>query len=87
MTFYLVNTGHKFDFILLTNQTPNEMPQTEMAYLRYPGYIQCATHTLKVTDILACQEQHKHAPTGTPNITKHLSPHNTFCTVEYHLMT
>jgi len=43
--------------------------------------------TVKVTGILACQEQHKHAPTGIPNITKHLSPHNTFCTAEYHLMT
>jgi hypothetical protein len=44
-------------------------------------------HTVKVTGILVSQEQHKHAPTGIPNIIKNITLHNTFCTAKYHMIT
>jgi hypothetical protein len=88
MAFYLVNAQHKFYFILPTNRTPNEMPQTETAqtYVTLDMY-RVLPHTVKVTGFLVCQEQHKHAPTGIPNITKHVTPQNTLCTAKYHMMT
>jgi len=59
------------------------MPQTEMAqtYVNLDIY-RVLHHIVKVTGILMSQEQHKHAPTGIPNITKHVTPQNTLCTAK-----
>jgi hypothetical protein len=88
VVFYLANARHRFDFILLTDRKPNEMPQTESDRQNVTLEIYKALpHTVKVEGVLACHKQREHAPTGIPNITNHLTLQNTFCTAKYRKMT
>jgi len=87
VTFHLVNAQHKFDFILVIKRTSNEMPRMESDKLML-SWIQTERYpTLSRSRVPVSQEQHKHAPTGIPNITKNITPYNTLCTAIHHMIT